>query len=57
MTPQQLRDYSAVLGPAGCGFRLWRYDDVYFAKTANKDALADVAADLAGVTAPACRRT
>jgi len=56
MTPQQVRDYGAVLGPAGCGLLMWRYDSVFMANPSNQDAFRDVASRLAALPGKACRR-
>lgn len=42
MTPQQIIDYCAVLGPAGIGIFCWRYDTAFMALQANKDAFKAV---------------
>ena len=57
MTPQQVRDYGLVLGPAGCGLLMWRYDSTYMANAANQDAFRDVASRLASLSGRACRRS
>lgn len=57
MTPQQVKDYGLVLGPAGCGLLMWRYDSAFMASTANQDAFRDVASRLASLGGRACRRS
>lgn len=56
MSPQQLRSYGAVLGPAGCGLLMWRYDVEYMARLENLQAFRDVKALLAGQPARTCGR-
>jgi hypothetical protein len=56
MTAAQLRDFGSVLGPAGCGLLMWRYDQTFLSRTDNKQAFADVAALLASQPAKQCRR-
>jgi hypothetical protein len=56
MTPQQIREFSRVLGPAGCALLMWRYDDAMMANLDYQSAFRDVAALLAGVPGKACRR-
>jgi PKD repeat protein len=43
VTPEQLRDWSKVLGPAGCAMLGWRYDGAFMAKPENQAAISDVA--------------
>lgn len=57
MTPQQIRDYGLVLGPAGCGMLMWRYNSSFMSDPANQQAFKDVASRLATLPAKACRRT
>jgi hypothetical protein len=56
ITAAQLRDFGSVLGPAGCGLLMWRYDQTYMSRSDNKQAFADVAALLASQPAKQCRR-
>lgn len=56
MTAAQLRDFATVLGPAGCGLLMWRYEQSYMARTDNKQAFADIAGVLANAPAKQCRR-
>jgi hypothetical protein len=55
MTPQQVRDYGLILGPAGCGLVMWRYNTEFMANTGNREAFKDVADRLATLPAPSCR--
>jgi hypothetical protein len=56
MTAQQVRDWGQILGPAGCGLNMWRYDAEFMSKAANVQAFKDVAARLATVPTKSCRR-
>jgi hypothetical protein len=56
MTPEQVRDNGLVLGPAGCGLVMWRYDEKFMANAENQRAFRDVAARLATLPAKPCRR-
>jgi hypothetical protein len=56
MTAKQVRDFGAVLGPEGCGFRLWRYDGDSMGKEENQQAFADLAALLAATPTGPCVR-
>ena len=53
MTSQQVREVGSILGPAGCGFLMWRYDDTFMADPANQQAFRDVGAKLASTPAKA----
>lgn len=57
MTAAQVREYGTVLGLAGCGLMMWRYDDTFMAKLENLQAFRDVASTLANAPARSCRRT
>jgi len=56
MTPQQIRDNGLVLGPAGCGLGMWRYDAAFIGNPENLRAFKDVADRLATLSAKPCRR-
>jgi hypothetical protein len=56
MTPAQIRENGAVLGPAGCGLAMWRYDASFMANPENRRAFEDVAGRLSALAAKACRR-
>jgi hypothetical protein len=56
MTAQQVRDYGLVLGPAGCGLMMWRYDADFMSNPENRQAFNDIAARLATLPAKPCRR-
>jgi hypothetical protein len=56
MTPDQIRESGAILGVAGCGLNVWRYDQKFMSKPENLEAFRDVAAKLSTKTAPSCRR-
>jgi hypothetical protein len=56
MTPQQIRVYSDVLGPAGCGLLMWRYEPAYMARADNLQAFKDVRSRMASYPARSCAR-
>lgn len=56
MTPEQVREYGLVLGPAGCALTMWRYDEVFMAKTENQAAFKDIALFLSREPKRSCRR-
>jgi hypothetical protein len=56
MTPEQIRDFGLILGPAGCALNMWRYDREFFNNSANKASFAEVADSLAKVPSKVCRR-
>jgi hypothetical protein len=57
MTPQQIRDFASVLGPAGCALAMWRYDDAFMADPANVQAFKDVTQRLSTLPRRSCRRS
>jgi hypothetical protein len=56
MTPEQIREFGRVLGPAGCALLMWRYDDVMMQDLEYQRAFRDVAAMLATAPAKSCSR-
>jgi hypothetical protein len=56
MTPNQVRDWSKALGPAGCAMIMWRYDNAFMAKSANQKALKEAGSALAKASGRSCRR-
>jgi hypothetical protein len=56
MTAEQVRTVGQTLGPAGCGFMVWRYDATFMANPANQQAFRDVGERLATAAAKSCRR-
>ena len=56
MTPDQIRESGAILGVAGCGLVVWRYDRTFMSKPENRKAFEDVAAQLSTKTVRPCRR-
>jgi hypothetical protein len=56
MSAQQVRSFGLVLGPAGCGLNMWRYDATFVANPENQAAARDIANVLATLPAKACRR-
>jgi hypothetical protein len=57
MSARQVRDWGTLLGPAGCGMILWRYDRAFLSKSANVKALRDVASKLSNTPGRSCRRS
>jgi hypothetical protein len=57
MTAAQLEAAGKVLGPAGCYFNMWRYNDQFFADLGNQSAFKTIASLLASTTTRPCRRT
>jgi len=57
MTPEQIRDFGLVLGPAGCAFSMWRYDREFFSNSANKASFTEIADSLSKAPAKSCRRS
>jgi hypothetical protein len=57
MTAEQVHDVGLTLGPAGCGFMIWRYDATFMADPANQQAFRDIGTRLASATPKACRRS
>jgi cellulose/xylan binding protein with CBM9 domain/fibronectin type III domain protein len=56
MTAAQVRQYGLTLGPAGCAMMMWKYDQAFMTDPANRQAINDVAADLAQRPAKGCGR-
>jgi hypothetical protein len=56
MSAQQVRDYGMVLGPAGCGLLMWRYDTDFMSNADNQRAFRDVAGRLATLPRKSCMR-
>jgi hypothetical protein len=56
MTANQVREWGRVLGPAGCGLMLWRYDHAFMSKPANVSAFRELASTLARTPGRSCRR-
>jgi hypothetical protein len=54
--PDSLRRWYPVLARAGCGFRVWRWDNVRTNTAAYRAARLAVLDSLAGVTGPTCAR-
>ncbi len=57
MTATQVREWGKVLGAAGCGLTMWRYDSNFMTKTENQEAFRAVASYRATMPAKSCRRT
>jgi hypothetical protein len=56
MTAEQVREWGLILGPAGCGLFMWRYDADFVANAANQRAFADVGAKLSTLPSKTCHR-
>jgi hypothetical protein len=56
MTPQQVKDYGLVLGPAGCFLNMWRYAGGYWAVTDHRSAIQVVADSLKRLQRRSCLR-
>lgn len=56
MTADQVRTYGRAIGPYGCAMLMWRYDDAFMSKSANKSAFQDVASLLNSKPRRSCRR-
>ncbi len=56
MTADQVRTYGRATGPYGCAMLMWRYDDAFMSKSANKSAFQDVASLLKSKPKRSCRR-
>jgi hypothetical protein len=54
--PDSMKRWYPLLARAGCGFRVWRWDDVRANTTAYRAARAAVSDSLAGATGPTCAR-
>lgn len=56
MTAAQVREFGLVLGPAGCGLLMWRYDDLFVSNSDNRQAFKDVGDNLATLPGKRCIR-
>jgi hypothetical protein len=56
MTAAQVREWGQLLGAAGCGLNLWRFDADFMSQADNVQAFKDVAARMATLPSKACRR-
>jgi hypothetical protein len=54
MTPEEIRRYGGVLGPAGCALVMWQYNATYMANPENRSAFKDIADKLASLPAKSC---
>ena len=57
MTPDQIRQWGKLLGTAGCGLFMYRFQYDFVSEPANLQAFKDVAAELAKTPARPCRRS
>jgi hypothetical protein len=56
MTADQVREWGKILGPAGCGLFMWRWDDSFIANPDNQQAFKEIAALMAAQPYKECRR-
>jgi hypothetical protein len=56
MTAAQVESFGKTLGPVGCAFLMWRYDDSFMANTGNQAAFRAIADSLSRVSRKSCRR-
>jgi hypothetical protein len=56
MTATQVRDWSKLLGSGSCSMIMWRYDDTFMSKDANRRAFRDASAYLKTTSKRSCRR-
>ncbi len=56
MTAAQVENFGKVLGPAGSGLLMWRYDDAFMIKPENQAAFEAIAEDLGNRPAKGWRR-
>jgi len=54
MTPEQVGEWGRILGEAGCGLFMWRYDSAFISDPDNQAAFKDLAAYLAGLPSKSC---
>jgi hypothetical protein len=57
MTASELRDAGLILGPAGSGLLMWRYESTIMGQAAYQSAMEDIAADLRTRPAKSWRRS
>jgi len=57
MSASELRDAGLILGPAGSGLLMWRYDSTIMGQAAYQSAMDDIAADLRARPAKSWRRS
>jgi len=57
MTASQVKSFGLVLGPSGCAFTMWRYDDAFMSRGANQSAFQDVSSAVAAAPRKPCTRT
>jgi hypothetical protein len=57
MTADQVRNWGILLGSAGCGLTMWRYDSEFMANPANIDAFNEIGARLSSLPSKSCRRS
>jgi hypothetical protein len=57
MTAAQVRNYGSVLGPAGCGLLMWKYDSLFMANPDNRLAFQYLGDMLARTSGKSCTRS
>ncbi len=57
MTPDQIREWGMILGPAGCGLMMWRFEPEFVTRPANMQVFKDLAEKLAKLPKRPCRRS
>jgi hypothetical protein len=55
MTPEEIRKFGSVLGPAGCALVMWRYESDYMANPYNQEAFKYLADRLGALPAKSCK--
>jgi hypothetical protein len=56
VTAAQLEQWGLILGAAGCGLTMWKYDTAFMGSTANQLAFKNIAALLGTLPSKSCRR-
>jgi hypothetical protein len=57
MSATNVLDWGKILGPAGCGLMMWRFDDAFMSKSANITAFKSLASFMLYTPGKTCRRT
>jgi hypothetical protein len=57
MTPEQIRAYGKLLGPAGCAMLSWKYDAEFMSRPENQAAFSEIAIDLSRLPRVQCTGT
>ena len=56
MTATQVREWSKLLGSGTCAMIMWRYDDLFMSKDANRKAFSAASSYLRSTSKRSCRR-